>query len=273
MLSFTWRRLIRPIWDGIRTVKKKPSSSPIWTGVYNHYDQVPRLGDGFEGSRFAKATRDSTRELLQASRMDGTTSIRTRGQDSLLPMLTALVSHEHGGVNLLDFGGGTGVAFVHIVNSLSPNTKFNLHVVEMPNACDLGRQLFHEDPRIRFYHSISDVPKPIDIVHVATALQYVRDYLSLLKILAGFGARFIFFCKLSAADIPTYATAQTVYDDLVVPYWFLNVREVIQIMSGCGYELIWKGAVDREFDQSNFPPEYRMNRECNLLFAQGNAIT
>ena len=52
----------------------------------------------------------------------------------------------------------------------------------------------------------------------------------------------------------------------VVAYWFVNVDELIGIMKSCGYRLLFKSVEPQTYDQSNFPPEYRINRACNLLF-------
>ena len=106
----------------------------------------------------------------------------------------------------------------------------------------------------------------MDIVYTCSAMQYVEDYADLLKALCAYRPKYFLFVKLSAGDIPTYATAQKNVPGTVIPYLFLNVEEVIRIMKGNGYGLIYRCLLDREYDQGNFPPEYRLGRACNLLF-------
>ena len=42
--------------------------------------------------------------------------------------------------------------------------------------------------------------------------------------------------------------------------------ELVGIAESCGYRLLAKSVEPTVYDQSNFPPEYRMHRACNLLF-------
>lgn len=59
---------------------------------------------------------------------------------------------------------------------------------------------------------------------------------------------------------------------MTLPYWFLNVSEVIGIMAEHGYALIYKNAAAEDsYDQSNFPEAYRLGYACNLLFARASA--
>lgn len=242
---------------------------PIWAGIYSHISQVPGVGDGFNGQRFARQSQSSTRLLLEAARAYKTIPKQTSGQDSILPLLVGLVADRTGKARVLDFGGGTGAAFIHVVSSLSPDAEVTFDIVEMPVACALGEEIFAGDSRIRFHPALPDVRGDFDIVHVASALQYVDDYGGLLRDLCALRAPYFLLANLSAADIPTYATAQRVYGDMVVPYWFLNLDEVVNIFSEQSYRLLWAGSVQRTYDQSNFPPEYRMGQTCNLLFRWG----
>lgn len=238
----------------------------MWSGIYSHFDQVPMIGPGFEGRHFAEQTQSHTRRLLESARRRET--IPTTCEDSLLPMLASLVAEKAREVRVLDFGGGTGAAYVNVVNSIPSGSEIKFEVVETASACELGQELFADDPCIRFHPALPYRLAPIDIVHISSALQYVSDYRKTLVDLCSFRAPYFLLVNLSAAAIPTYATAQHVYNDMIVPYWFLNLDEVIDILASESYRLLWKSSLPREYDQSNFPAEYRMGRSCNLLFRQ-----
>lgn len=256
----------RPLWR--RFYEKQSVSRPIWSGIYSSFDQVPSVGPGFKGHRFASQTQDVTRALLESTRTREIIPRQTSGENSFLPLLVSMAGENAGEVAILDFGGGTGSAFVNVISSSSVCSNIKFHVVETASACRLGEELFADEPRIRFHSALPEGLGPVDIVHIASALQYVDDYRKMLVDLCSFRARYFLLVNLSAAAIPTYATAQQVYDDMVVPYWFLNLDEVIDILASQSYHLLWKGSSQREFDQSNFPPEYRMGHTCNLLFRQ-----
>ena len=90
--------------------------------------------------------------------------------------------------------------------------------------------------------------------------------------MAEYKPQFFLFVDLASGEIPTYATAQKNVRGSVFPYWFINVREIVELMVGLGYKLIFQGLQDREFDQNNFPERYRLNSACNLLFAHQIAM-
>jgi putative methyltransferase (TIGR04325 family) len=239
----------------------------MWSGIYSSFDEVPVVGTGFDGRRFAEQSQHATRLLIEETRQQALPK-QTTCQNSLLPLVSALAGQHSRKVRILDFGGGTGSAFVHILASAPSWLEIKFDVVETSSACELGRQLFASESRIDFHTSIPMRHNQFDIVNISSALQYVTDYRGTLVDLCSLKAEYFLLANLSAAAIPTYATAQRVYDDMVVPYWFINLNEVIDIMQSESYRLLWKAALEREYGQANFPPEYRLGRTCNLLFRQ-----
>ncbi len=226
-------------------------------------------GAGFDSEIWIQKTRAYTERVIAASRNDGAIPKDVAGEYLLLPLLASLVCKASGGkVRILDFGGGMGVSFVHLTSCLVDCQSINYHVVEREGICEGGAQLFEHDERIRFSARLPPRLPELDIVYLSSALQYVEDYGTLLKTLAGYEAEYFFLGKLSAGDIPTYATAQMNVPGTIIPYWFINVNEVIEILASCNYSLIYKSTLEQEYDQSNFPEEYRIGRTCNLLFSR-----
>lgn len=239
-----------------------------WEGVYSTFDEVPVVGKGHDGYNWAQATLNSNRRLLSLMKTYGTIPLNTTGMHNLLPMLVGQMSQSRERVRVMDFGGATGTGYLHTLGAVERPDCLDFHIVETASACELGEGLLGHDSRVRFHRELATVPRPVDLVHINSSLQYIRDYRTFLEELADFQPQYMLFVRLSAGDIPSYATAQMNLWDDVVPYWFLNVQEVIGIVKSTGYQLLFKGADEHVIDQSNFPAEYRIGRTCHLLFGR-----
>ena len=240
----------------------------IWEGIHSRYEDVPAVGDGFNGDYWIRRTRSYTEETLKASGQYGFIPSGVSGEHLILPLLASLECKSRGEVNILDFGGGMGIAYIHTVSSLVNCQSVNFHIVESQRITEEGMRLFAHDKRIHFHSKLPAELPNLDIIYMSSALQYVEDYTSLLKTLAGYGAKYFLFVKLSAGDFQTYATAQKNVPGSTLPYWFINVKEIVEIMAAGGYSLIYKSALEQEYDQDNFPQEYRLGRTSNLLFSR-----
>ena len=238
-----------------------------WSGVYAHRSNVPHRGGGYTTVELARRTRADTERLLQAT--NGMTTPHWQGGvHSLLALAASLVRPRAGILRVLDFGGGMGVGFIHLVSSLRRPCEVEYHVVETPAMCDGGRDLFRADPRIRFHSELPARLPELQIVYVSSALQYVDNYAELLHQLCAYRANFILLTNFAAGPIPTYATAQRNMKGSVVPYWFFNASEITELLRGDGYSLEFSSLVDREYDRRNFPAQYRLTHMCNLLFSR-----
>jgi putative methyltransferase (TIGR04325 family) len=262
-------RITPPILVDIFRRQPDAQAKKLWEGIYPSHREVPLSGSQFDGDVWIQKTRNYTQGILAATKEQGTIPIQVTGEHMLLPLLAALVCKESNGeISVLDFGGGMGIAYVHIVSSLVNCPSVTYHVIEREGVCEAAARLFENDKNIHFLSKIPSELPNLDIVYMSSALQYVEDYQGLLKKLTSLGAKYFLFVKLSAGDFPTYATAQQNVPGTTLPYWFINAGEIIEIMAGCGYSLIHKSALEQEYDQNNFPAEYRLGRACNLLFSR-----
>ena len=244
----------------------KQYKTHIWEGVYQNYRDVPVAGAGYAGDRLTQETLIYTRFVLAASQQRRFVPTEVIGQHVFLPMLVSILGHDHDTVSILDFGGGMGVDYIHLISSVPHAKHIDYHIVENRSVCEAGSRLFENGSRVHFYPSLPTGLAKVDIVYICTALQYVENYASLLKALSDYHPEYFLFVKLAAGDIPTYATIQRNLPGTTVGHWFINVREIESLMYANGYSLIFKSAQEREYDQENFPAEYRLKRHCNLLF-------
>lgn len=266
-----WKRIVKrwvpPIAiDFLRYNKPGITQGYIWEGIYEHYRDVPRNGPAFEDDAWI----DLRRQFIERQLAEEKGGINSANlvETTLLPFLVSIIGPEIRPVRILDFGGGLGETYLDVKNLLGQDCQVDYHVVENPRMCEQGMALFQNSHQIHFHHRLPSGLSDVDVVYISSALQYVEDYVDLLQKLSAYGPRFIFFVKLSSGNIPTYATAQKNHRGSSIPFWFINIEKLQQIMRDAGYSLVFKSVLEREYNQDNFPKEYRLRHACNLLFAR-----
>jgi putative methyltransferase (TIGR04325 family) len=266
--------LLLRLWRNYRgRAPSPPTSQPIWEGVYPHLRDVPRLGNGYNDERLVNDTIRHTRRVLDLSRNGRYLPHLNTPEHSLLALICSMAGWRQGSVSVLDFGGGAGVDFLYLNNSLPVQIVIDYHVVELPLMCVRAPALYAHEPRIHFHPQLPAQSVSFDVVYLSTSIQYVEDYESLLYSLLQYQPQFLFLSCLNAGEFPTYASAQLNLEGVVIPYWFLNIQSLISYLEKRGFYLLFKGVSSKEYDQSNFPEEYRMGRPCNLLFGRKAFVT
>lgn len=258
------KRITPPI---LLDLYRRPYRGCVWEGIYTHYRDVPSAGEGFDSDVWVNALRAST-EVLATSKSCGTIPTGLTGERALLPLLASLVCTNSGKVKILDFGGGMGVDYIYVTSCLAECRSINYHIIESKRVCQAAVSLFGDDNRIRFHTSLPDDLSELDIVYIRSALQYVEDYRGLINKFADYKPVYFLYVDLSTGDIPTYASAQHNVRGSIIPYWFINVGEIIDLMAARGYGLIFKKVAEGECDQRNFPKPYRLKHTRNFLFAR-----
>ncbi len=137
-------------------------------------------------------------------------------------------------------------------------------IVENPNVCAQGRELFKNDAKVEFLEHIPE--EQFDLVHIGSALQYVSDYKELLKRLTDLKPRWILMTKLPAGGNVTFVTAQVNLPGKRFTNWLFNAKELVRMMESLGYTLIFRSANDGQVNQGKVEPTYRLQQFCNLLF-------
>lgn len=139
-------------------------------------------------------------------------------------------------------------------------------VVDNRESCERGRELLRDFPSVRFMSELPRDIESVDVMVLSGVLQFVEEYEKLLSDLSAYKPLHWLFSFLPAGEIPTFASAQLNVPGSVLPVWFFNVNELVQKIEALGYQLIFKSALDRVFDMSNFPLTHQLPRQCNLLF-------
>jgi len=181
-------------------------------------------------------------------------------------MLVSVASSGREKLRILDFGGGMGVSYFHVIQAI-PTTDFvDYTIVETGPVCETARGFFPGDSQIHFAAKLPAPGVRFDIVYLNSSLQYIEDYPGLIRQLVAYAPSYFLFVRLSAGANPTYATAQVNVRGSKIPYWFINLSEIVSLMTSSGYALVFKSASEDELNQGNFPAEYRIEHPCNLLF-------
>ena len=216
-----------------RSVPEIPQNF-IWNGIYDHFHAVPPMGDGFSSVEWTKQTEHYTRLVIESHKPLIPIPTGVAGENHLLPLVSALASEGKPELRVLDFGGGMGVAYVHLRKSLPMRIALNYLVVESMPVCERGRDVFRDDAQIQFLPTIPEDYGEIDLVYASGAIQYAADYKSVMAQLCSYRPKHILLVKLSAGDIPTYVSGQLNVSGSIVPCWFLNINDFVGLMKGLG---------------------------------------
>lgn len=243
---------------------------PIWEGVYATFKEVPAVGLGYDDEASVRRCLERAEEACTPESNNRVALPRL----GLLAVVAATVAAARGSVRILDFGGGLGLAYAPVRESLPQPTPFRLDVVEGKRLCEAGRDLFKDQPDVCFHEELETVQQQPDIIHLGSALHYVEDWRGLLRRLSGLRPAWLLVTDLPAGSFQTYATAQNYYDSRI-PVWFFNLEELLQQVASCGFALAHRGislgrilGEARELPQANFPEALRVGWPLNLVFAR-----
>jgi putative methyltransferase (TIGR04325 family) len=260
------RKLLRsPLIKGVvRWANQQPF---IWDGIYERFDQVPVLGEGFVSEAWLSDMERYTRGAVMALRNGGNGIPENVPQyHALLASLVASHQSVDRPVRILDFGGGMGIGFANVIRCAPEKSNLEYVVVDNEESCDRGRQLLRDFPSVRFMSELPQDPGTVDVLVLSGVLQFVENYEELITTLARLEPSLWLFTFLPAGEIPTFVSAQRNVPGSILPVWFFNVEELTKKIEALGYRLIFKSALDRVFDMSNFPLTHQLPRQCNLLF-------
>lgn len=252
------RRWLPPIiLDAVRP-PRAPASKVTWRGVYPTRADVPSHRDVYEA------------ELVDEMVAHTRAAYERRADQTPLwhesfVLAAGMIAASRQKIHVVDFGGGAGSAFSQLVASLPPGIAIRYVVVETPQVCAAGRELFQDDPRISFVSTLGEADVAPDLVYANGVLQYLDDYADTLRRLAALGASHILLSRLYAWDGPRFATAQVNLQGRTFASWFLNVEEVKSLLAACGY-VVASDVVSEKRHQSELPPTHRVERLRTMLF-------
>ena len=258
------RKLLRsPV---VKVVARWANKEPfIWDGVYANFGEVPTVGQGFASDAWLTDMERYTQTAVTALRSAGIPA-NVPQYHALLSLLAASLPVTERPVRVLDFGGGMGIGFANVRRCMAAEIPLEYLIVDTEESCERGRRLLRDFSSVRFMSELPRDVESVDVIVLSGVLQFVEEYEKLLSDLSALRPSFWLFTFLPAGDIPTFASAQLNVPGSVLPVWFFNVNEFVLKVEALGYQLVFKSALDRVFDMSNFPSTHQLPRQCNLLF-------
>ncbi len=237
-----------------------------WSGVYQRFSDVPASGNGYFSEALTKQAQKVMQEAIVKLSTDWPVPYHLEEENSYLPLVASLVRKSNDKFNILELGGGMGIGYLSMLACLENPGVLTYSIIDTPPVCEAGRALFKEDNRIQFHSDFPNDLDNVDIAFVKSSLQYFEDYESVLKKLASYNPEFIFFVKFAAGNNVTYVTAQRNLSGTVIPFLFLNLDTIREIMASLGYAPIYRSVLDRYYNQDNFSKDHQVRKYCNILF-------
>ena len=245
----------------------------IWEGVLDEFPEEDP-DHVFDSQKWVKALVERTEKNLELLGSKAFIPENAIVHEYPLPILVALeTARTSQPVRILDFGGGLGATYFMVSASIPDQSRFVFHVVEGEVICGRGRELFKKYTNIEFHASLPGTDgRGFDVVHSASAFQYVKDWEGLLTRFARYSPRHIVFGNLLAGEIRPFVTYQNYYGKKI-PVRFHNLSEIIEKLNAVGYCLVYK-ALHRQtllgerqrLPMENFPESLRLAYGCNLIF-------
>lgn len=244
----------------------------IWQGIYPSFDEAAASssGDGFEGEVYNKRTREAADECLGSLKSGLPIPAFHKQRSNVLPPVAAMMLKSRERLSILDFGGGLGIGYLTLAESIPRCSEFiEYTIVELPSVCAQGREIYSDE--ITFLPCLPE-GREFDLVHSASALQYVEDWQDLLEKLCSYSPEYVLLSDVFAGSNPAFVSLQNYYNSRI-RHWFLNLGELESVISSLGYRLVLRSFVNSKrldthdvLPMDNFPASHRIDRTLHLLF-------
>jgi putative methyltransferase (TIGR04325 family) len=229
------------------------SRRPPFEGVYDSFWDTED-----SGKSWAASTSTSARAVISDAEV--------AARRSILATVAAQVPHS-GALRILDFGGGAGIDFAALLATLPQTDNLRYTVVDLPDVCATGRELWAGDTRIDFSPELPAPASQFDLVYACTSLHYAGDYVSTLKCLADYGAPRVLLLRHAVAE--KEFVRRQVNIPVPRPVWVMSEPRIREAMNAAGYGLAYRGVSDDGYNVDNYAPEQRVGRTVNMLFKRG----
>lgn len=239
---------------------------PPFEGVYADFSAVP-AGAGWSAKRWTESSRVHAQK--ERGRIGAALPENPQPSKSLLALLCAAEpGYGRRSVRILDFGGAGGVDYARLLGLLGAPSGdvVRYHVVDVPESCAAGREVWADDPRISF----GDLPGPserFDIVYADGALHMVEDFGSLLARFAAYEPSCMLFCKVSLHEGPSFVRRQVnMGREMENAQWVLGFADLVAAAKAVGYRLTYRAYGEDSYNVDNYSPPHQAGRTAHLLF-------
>lgn len=234
-------------------------SKPTFRGIYSSFADI-----GGSADLVKDELANSSISNLTGVRSDVATALPLLDQHrELLPMAVVLLARKFYRLNILDFGGGAGVDFRNLLNSL-PTVDVSYCVIDLLPVCEKAVPLWAGETRISFRSSLPE-QGIFDLVYSWGAIHYVPEPLALLRRFADYRPRAILIVGTPFTSGKAFVREQ-LNRSKPFPQWVLSLPEVRDLMQSCGYRLALHVVHEHDYNVDGYPKGFRVPNSTSLLF-------
>jgi len=246
----------------------------IWEGIFNDFEKAKNFADGFgfSGDTYNTRAYDAAKECLISLEKKEPIPFFHKQRSVILPPVAAMMLNQKSKIDILDFGGGLGIGYMTLKESVSFKIKkINYTILELPTICKQGKVMHNDE--VNFVDTFQNLNE-FDLVHSSSAIQYIEEWKELVKRFCSFKAEHILMSDVFAGNFNTFVTLQNYYSNKI-PHWFFNIEDFIETFNQNGYSLTMRTYVsakrlnyDDELPMSNFEENFRLKYTSHMLFSK-----
>ncbi|MEJ2374186.1 MAG: methyltransferase, TIGR04325 family [Pseudolabrys sp.] len=242
----------------------------VWDGICRDFPNRDNPAEGFADDASLERLRVTVGEALAHVQRGEPTAKASIYNQYPLPIVLAMLDDD-GPIRVLDFGGGLGQTYLAVRATTCAKEGLEFYILEQERIVRAGRNLFHDDINVRFVTGFGEVPPTVDVVHSASAFQYVDDWRGLLKRFATLTPKYIVFGNLLAGEIEPCVTFQN-YWGHKIPVRFHNYQAVTLALAELGYHVVFDAFHEQTIlgqrqplPLSHFPEKHRLVYGRNMI--------
>lgn len=230
---------------------------PPFRGVYARFEDVEAKYPSEE------AVESFARAGLSLKREEAANLVILRRSHSFLPLAVGMLENPGRPLRVLDFGGSGGIDYLTVKETTGAALSYK--IVELPATCEVGRQLWANDPQITFAESLP-AEGAFDIVHSWSAIHYVPDPLDLLARFTRYEPQIVLILQSPFAQ-RSFVRAQ-VQGQTCLPHWVISLPDAERVMEKHGYRLAMRATNEFSMNVDNYDREHRVPHMADLLFVR-----
>ncbi len=246
----------------------------VWEGCYESFEAAGGDLEVFDSEQWVNKQKDSIIKQNFDLSSKNLLPEFAFSNEYPLSLVLAMLLNTHSKLTILDFGGGMGKNYLELLAKL-PEAKEKIYYLILENKgviMNLPNEI-KEHKNLSFYDSLSDIQLHIDIVHIGSCLQYIKDWKGILNTLGiTFSPKYILLSDLLAGNIKSFVSHQ-IYYNKKIPHWFLNYNEVLLQLKDLGYKKIYHSYFlskilnqEQIFPNFNLPKDMQISRALNVVF-------
>jgi putative methyltransferase (TIGR04325 family) len=246
----------------------------IWQNSFLDFQTANKhkVGPGFSGSVYLERSLQAAEESLQSLKSGQQVPYFHKQRNVHLPIVASMLLNQGDRkIRILDFGGGLGIAYMALVESIPKLVnRVEYYIVENPAVCEIGESLFKSNLNISFSRKIPNNLK-VDLIYSSSCIQYIEFWDETLIELCNLGARHILFSDFFSSNSKSFVSLQNYYESKI-PHWFINLDDFLKITTSYGYELQFKSFSNLERlgerDLTKLSKNQINKQSLNLLFSK-----